>query len=63
MPNYKSILTGEALIEIERSRYNYLVAIEERYSLVENYLKRNKGYRDITNLKDLLGIPLEEVKE
>ena len=63
MPNYKPILAGEALIEIERSRYNYLIAAEARLELVENYLKRHKGYIDVDKLKDLLGITSEEAKE
>lgn len=63
MPNYKPLIAGEALIEIERSRYNYLIATEERYELIVNYLLRQKDYINIRHLKDLLGIESEGVIE
>jgi hypothetical protein len=63
MANYKPILSGEALIEIERSRYNYLIGTEARYDLIVNYLMRHKDYININHLKDLLDITPEEVKE
>jgi hypothetical protein len=64
MPNYKPILSGEALIDIERSRYNDLVATEERYALIVNYLERQKkDYINIKPLKELLGIDTGEATE
>lgn len=64
MANYKPILSGEALIDIERSLYENLIATKERYELVVDYLTRQKkDYINIKPLKELLGIDTEEATE
>lgn len=58
MANTKGILTGELLLEIERWRYEQLLAKEERLRLLEEAIKRQSEYdtlRDIKRVFDLHG--------
>jgi len=50
----KPILSGEPLIEIERSRYDELIRNEARLEFVKKWLKNKTSYNNYTDISDLL---------
>ena len=54
--NCKPMLSGEALIEIERSRYEELVSAEKELQLIKTAIGNLSDYDDTTHLKMIFGI-------
>lgn len=61
--NFRPLVSGKQIIEVEFDNYCALLKKEERLNLVENWLKRNHGYKDLEPLKDLLGMDKENEDE
>ena len=57
--NTKAIFSGEALIEIERSRYDELLAKEERIEVVRRMIEGN-FYTTVKEIAVVLGIEMPE---
>lgn len=53
--NAKSLMSGEALIEIERSRYDQLLAKEERLNLLVKAIHNTNSY-DFSTIKAIFEI-------
>ena len=53
--NYKPVMCGEALFDIERKRYDELVAAETRLKLLENAIRANDSY-GLNEIKNVFGL-------
>ena len=58
MANTKGILSGELLLEIERWRYDQLLAKEERLRLLEETIKRQSEYDTLRDIKKVFDFDL-----
>lgn len=60
--NTNPVFSGEAVIEIERRRYDELLHKEKHLELILAALSKWSGYGDVDKFKEHLGIE-KEVKE
>lgn len=60
--NYKPIICGKTLIEIERSRYDNLLKTEKELEILKHTLSMLSGYSDVSMLKKIFSIKEEPRK-
>ena len=60
---FKPLVCGESLIEIERKRYDELLRKEESLRLITSALSRMDDYANIKELRTAFGIKKENKNE